>query len=469
MLRMLTVEDEPWISKGIEKMLPWQQYNIQIVGNARNGKIALDLIKLYKPDIIITDIRMPVMDGLSMLEQLNKEMTSYPKIIIISGYNDFDYAKRAIKYGVSNYILKPIDPEELKTTIENIKNQIERERQERENISIIQLKNYIYERISNREKHMDADVVFPCKYYLFIFSLVPISNEELKNIGRNFLLRMGSQHIYVVYEDSSEALINIIKTNIKQLQKRYPCGVSQIHEGEDLSVEHAYKEAIQNLKYYREDEKNVSNHVFLNIEDESKLLLALKQGEKRVFTQHLNEILDNNQTLEAHWFILFQLYIEISKYFNIDNRLDQNKAWLQEFKSISQWDDLYRWKAIFFDPLIDYILYKWDKYSKDYSLQVKIFIEQNYHNSSLSLDMVAEYLELSPSYLSWLFKKETGINFTSYIAKKRIEEAKKLLIQTKLNLYEISKAVGFNDVKYFIKVFKKEVSLTPIQFRELNR
>jgi two-component system, response regulator YesN len=468
MLSMLTVEDEPWISKGIEKMLPWQQYNIEIIGNARNGEIALELIELHKPDIIITDIRMPVMDGLSMLEQLNKKMPYDPKIIIISGYNDFDYAKKAIEFGVSNYLLKPIDPDELKITIETIINQIENEKQERENINIIQLKNYIYERIAHSEKHIDEDMFFPYKYYLFIFSLTPIPDETMKGIGCYFVLRMGSQHIYVVYGDSYEILKNKVNTNLKQLQKCYPCGISEIHSGNDFSVEHAYTEAIQNLKYYSGDEKNTTNQVRLTIEEESKLLSALKRGEKEWFSQQLNEILSKNQTLEESWIILFQLYIVISKYFNIENNSELTQYWLKEFKSISQWDDLYRWKSICFDPLIESIMSKWDKHSKDHSLQARLFIEENYHNTALSLDMVAEYLELSPSYLSVLFKKETGINFTSYITKKRIEEAKKLLVQTKLNLNEISRAVGFNDVKYFIKVFKKEVSLTPNQFRELS-
>ncbi len=94
MLQLLTVEDEPWISKGIEKMLPWHQYDIQLIGHAKNGEMALDLMKLNKPDIIITDIKMPVMDGLSMIERLSGDVAFDSKVIIISGYNDFEYAKK---------------------------------------------------------------------------------------------------------------------------------------------------------------------------------------------------------------------------------------------------------------------------------------------------------------------------------------------------------------------------------------
>ncbi len=468
-LQLLTVEDEPWISKGIEKMLPWHQYDIQLIGHAKNGEMALDLMKLNKPDIIITDIKMPVMDGLSMIERLSGDVAFDSKVIIISGYNDFEYAKKAIKYGVSNFILKPIDPEELKSTIESVVSQIHKEKREQENVSSIRLKNYMYERITHQEKPADDEIVFPKKYYCFIFSLTEIPEAEMKQSGYSFSLRMGRQIVYVVFGDTPEGLTKLARTTVTNLHDRYACGMSQVHTSDDLSVEKAYKEAIQDMKYGSGEENRKPSPTYLTVEDESRLLSALKKGEKKLFTQQLNELLDRDQTLEAHLFILFQLYVEISKYFRVYNELNDNVSWLLEWKTVSAWGDLYRWKATFFNPLIEFILNRWDKQSKDYALQAKIFVEQHYGNSSLSLDMVAEYLELSPSYLSLLFKNETGINFTSYIAKKRIKEAQTLLARTKLNLIEISRAVGFNDVKYFIKVFKKELSLTPIQYREIHR
>lgn len=124
MLKVLLVDDEMYVRKGLYELIDWMDLNMEIIGEAENGAEALNLIESLQPDVIITDIRMPILDGLELIRAVEKMPLLEPVFIIISGYHDFKYAQQAIRYGVHDYILKPIDDEELTTTLQKSANLI---------------------------------------------------------------------------------------------------------------------------------------------------------------------------------------------------------------------------------------------------------------------------------------------------------------------------------------------------------
>lgn len=130
MIKILLVEDEIFMRKGIIKLIDWERLGFEIAYEAGNGQEALDILKSKKVDVIITDIKMPVMDGIELIKRVSEEFENKPAIIIISGYNEFEFAKAAIKYGVNDYLLKPIDEIELMQTLERIKTRISSEKED---------------------------------------------------------------------------------------------------------------------------------------------------------------------------------------------------------------------------------------------------------------------------------------------------------------------------------------------------
>ncbi|MCG7334625.1 response regulator [Sporosarcina sp. ACRSM] len=356
MFRMMIIEDEVWMRKGLEKMLAWDELHIQHVASARNGQEALELMDECKPDIILTDIKMPKIDGFGMLDKISEITGRLPKIIIISGYDDFEFAKKAIQHAVIDYILKPVDPEELEKSLTKA------------------IKMILHE----------AEQAFQTNYY---------QNQEYIDI--------------------------------------------------DIGI---------------------------SLKEETLILKALQKGDKGFVKSIIDDILEKYNSLEQKRIIHFQLYLFLSRYLTAEQLKSPNRLMLlHKFKSAYTFEELRGIYNLAFEPLVDEIIQNFTPSKINYISQAKEYIDMHYNNSSLSLDQIAEHLNLSPAYLSFIIKKETGINFTSHVTQKRIESAKDLLLNSDMPLYEVSVEVGYNDVKYFLKVFKKETGFTPNRYRELYK
>lgn len=150
MLKTFLVEDEVVIREMIKKMIPWEQYGFELAGEASDGEMALPLILKSKPDLLITDIKMPFMDGLTLCKLVKKELPDI-KIVILSGYDDFNYAKQAINIGVEDYLLKPITKNAFIERLEEIHNRYEHEKTQKEYYEKFKLEMQEYERNASRD------------------------------------------------------------------------------------------------------------------------------------------------------------------------------------------------------------------------------------------------------------------------------------------------------------------------------
>ena len=364
MIKVFLVEDETIIRQGIKNNIDWRSNGFELVGEAGDGAYAYPMILKSQPDILLTDVKMPFMDGLE-LSRLVKKALPRTKIIVISGYNEFDYAKEAIKIGISDYLLKPVTSASLMDALKKVSDQIF---EEQENSRL--LERYFI----NYEKYM----AFPDK-------------SDYSGVDRK-LIR------------------NFLKTgNIEE------CGIF-IDE---------YFEAVGEGNY---------------------MSLLLRQY----------------MTMD-----IFYCVLEFIKSLNAQELNTQPE--LTDLKRVTKAIEKADTTMEYLKELFTFALTVRDKNSGDrYGLLIREaqeYIAENYGNSDFSLNMIAGYIGVSPSYFSSIFKQGTGQSFIEYLTKVRIDRACELLRCTTLRTSEIGEQVGYNDPHYFSTAFKKIMGQSPKEFK----
>ena len=468
----MIVEDEPWIAKGLEVALPWEDFDIQLIGSFENGEEALKVIDDTQPDIIITDIMMPVMGGMELIDKLSVTMEPMPKVIIISGYNDFKYAQQAIRHGITDYLLKPIEPSELEKIITTLVQKMNIKKKNQFHFQKILVENTLYECLSLEEnREPDFKLSFPI--FTVLFSIEPIQNEKLRSltfVSDWYVLSHMSHHIYLFAFPTNVHADSFTKFEYSKVQETLLVGISSNYYTNDFEFYDAYKEAESDFQH-NFNEFHTHNDMQLeparlNRELEQQWIQLLQDGNKEKVYDMMKKNLHDYTVFEQRWSLVFQFYLFLSKY-SPQSTL-RSVDWLFELKKIRSNRDLTIALDTIIVPLLDSICAEWQGKVSNLSREAVNFIEQHYDNPLLSLQEVADRLGISAAYLSVIFKNEVGMNYIHFVTRKRVEIAKKALLETKKTINEISCICGFNDVKYFIKVFKKEVGFTPNKFRGIH-
>lgn len=468
----MIVEDEPWIAKGLEVALPWEEFGIQLMGSVRNGEEALKIIDGVQPDIIITDIMMPVMDGLELLDKLSETMVSMPKVIIITGYSDFKYVQQALRHGITDYLLKPIEPSELEKIITILVQKLNIQKKNQFHFQKILVENTIYESLS-LEENRKPDFKLPFPIFTVLFSVELIQVEKLRSftyVSDWYVLSYLSHHIYLFGFQTDAHANSFINFEYSTIQGELPVGISSKYGTNDFDFYDAYKEAERNFQHnYKEFHPHNAIQLGparLNREQEQQWIQLLQDGNKEKVYNMMEQLMQDYSAFEQKWSLVFQFYLLLSKY-SPQSSL-KSVDWLVELKKIRSERDLTMVLKTMIVPLLESVSAEWHGKISNLSREAVNFIEQHYDNPFLSLREVAERLGISAAYLSVIFKNEVGMNYIHFVTRKRVEIAKKALLETKKTINEISSMCGFNDVKYFIKVFKKEVGFTPNKFREIH-
>lgn len=472
MYRVMIVEDELWMRRGLEQILEWKQLNIDEVKSAKNGKEALELMGDFKPDIIITDIKMPNIDGFSMVDRLAEKNEKIPEIIIISGYNDFDYAKKAIRHSVVDYILKPVDADELKEAIIKATNRISQEKEYSQITLNIEFKNLIYEKMFSYSNNVPNNEVIQEDFYFCLILTTTSMDTPIENLTNDDLtfvsLPIGLYQFNIIGSQNEIKLRSYIEAIYKQSDQNI--GISSIKADIERNFLSAYREAEIEFqtRYYQENEnlKFQNLNVILSRIDEESISNALQSRNKMDVKEIVSSLLEKYSNVESKILIQFQIFIFLTRYLNNNQISIYNVTEIfYKYRFVQTIDDVEELYNSIFEPLIEEIINNFQSTKVNYVSLVKEYINTNYHDSSLSLERVAESLNLSPAYLSSVIKKDTNLNFITHVRNKRIESAKKLLVNSNLPVYEVSLKVGYNDVKYFIRVFKKETGHTPSRYR----
>ena len=490
MYKVYLLDDEPFILEGLKYIVDWQDYGFEIVGSANNGDDGLKEILTMDIDLVITDIMMPKMTGLELIENLIK-LNYQTNFIVLSAFQEFQYAKKAISMGAQNYILKPIDTEELERSLINIKNKLkdkENRNKDKEvvnnslllkiitdkdyenidylkeklkyngeyRVGIIELKN------KNKDIHKVLKVIPGMKKYLYCIEnkskAVFIIDDKFNNEYIEELTNIKNQIIDLINDIVYISLGQIIK-DLKDINTSY-------ESAKDISEYKIIYPDISWIKAYKE-KNNRNIDIDIDFEDLKSLLinkdftnasLYIESKFSKLKQDNLNPKKIKAKALEV--------------FLNVYNHIDESKLmknlsiYLENAINTNTIDEI----QLELINMIKFMQTKLENTQESISpIIIKLLdhIEQNYQKD-LNLKEISDILNINSIYLGQLFQKEIGILFSDYINNFRINKAKDLLSNTSLKASEIGELVGYSNKNYFYRKFKSIVGITPSEWRKLN-
>ncbi|WP_106768248.1 response regulator transcription factor [Paenibacillus faecalis] len=502
MYKVFIVDDEPFIIEGLYDAVDWPKFNIEIVGNAENGKQALEKLQKIPVDILITDISMPVMTGLQLIAEARK-MNPDLKVIILSGFDDFSYLKEAMQLGIENYLLKPINLKELEetlsSTIENINTTRERYTLNEYDISILRsniLYRWLTGRIEPEELAERASLLgLRLDQPYMMASVLRTQSAKLEQA----LVRLVENEENVLYlVDYDGDFVVIFTMDDPETEK--PRAIRLLQEvreqcfGEEISISlgsiealpvkqsDSYRHAKEAQEYFlvlqqptyvdyvdiRERKEETSRSFSLHWPDYAKGIAARDKEKLFAKIDSDYEQLRNTpgivpsvlQSFAVELIIRFKMELSDIQCSAAPDFVKHTLTRIMESVSI---EDLITTVKEGIGDLVDSL----NSDIKSPVIQQTLHHIHQYYNEDLSLKVLAGQYHIHPVYLGHLFHKETGESFTEYINRYRIEKAKELLRTTNLKVQEIAREVGYWETGYFYKQFKKYVGLSPREFKGL--
>lgn len=531
MLKVFLVEDEFVVREGIKKNIDWQAHGYEFCGEASDGELAFPMIQKLKPDIVITDIRMPFMDGLALSRLIKKELP-WVEIIILTGFEEFEYAKEGIKIGIAEYLTKPISGEELLKEVNGVAARIEEKRKEletREKYNREMEENFLQER-KDLFQHLvtgskslpelleiaeDLEMDLSALWYKIVLwkvqsvhhahdeyskSVVEIE-QRLKEVYSEKQILVFDRNLegkaFLLKADSKEELEQVQKEVLGKMEEilseygqiRYFGGVglpvNRLREL-PLSFENASRafaqrylikenrilsgEGLEQKLYIEKDEFNISG-VDPKQMDRAKVKEFLKTGQQEEVVYFVEEFFKALGT-SAMKSSMFRQYIAMDIYFCIMDFLDGLQGQKEEIEALDASSDVFQSEenvARYTINVIQKALEIRDKVASnrygDVVDEAIRYIEQNYADEELSLNVLASHVRFSPNHLSMIFSQQTGQSFIKYLTDYRMNKAKELLRCTGKRSSEIGLEVGYKDPHYFSYLFKKTQGMTPTQYR----
>lgn len=528
MYNVIVVDDEDWICKLIRRIVDWDALGFRIVANAGDGLSALDLIKEHKPDLVITDIRMPGLDGLGLIKAV-REQNLDVEFIIISGYSDFEYARSAITFEAQAYLLKPLDKDEFLDALKGIKDKLSKKRLLRSKIETsrtVLLENALKELVEKTTADINTggfNEQYGTKftdgvYYAAIFKRDSVSRENREKYDKAEYLKflwevkerylnafgeivffsgeMSNEDIFIINANkrNGQAVPGVMSDivgsyeNEPDVKKGYRLTVCLSRPVERLSgIGAAYSEAKKAMlaRVYlgcgrvidanKENSRIGGAKNVIDIQREKKLGMLLDVLDVAGASLEISGIFsDAHSKSEGNLIInhtvayrIVDLLLSAMQRKNL-----QVKRELSMQQSVLNIDD-----CITVNEIKVYVLgllkelrntYLDEKHENGEKLiaEIKRFITEKYM-SDINLDDVAKLVCLSTTYVSEVFKRKTGENFSEYLIDYRIEIAKNLLKDIRYKVIDVSSRVGYKDSKYFSRLFKKKVGVNPSDYRKL--
>ncbi|HCW53046.1 MAG TPA: DNA-binding response regulator [Clostridium sp.] len=407
-MRILVVDDDNIIRKGLKKLIERLSEDNKVIADLKNGSDALDYIRdnQGEVDLVVTDIKMPKMTGIELIEKASKECKEKPLFVVLSGYDEFSYVRDTMKLGAFNYLLKPIKTEELEKVLKEARDRIG-EKKNKESIMKVSL-----------------DILKKDFFKKILFSKkdIEINNDSilLDNI------QLDENYVYKLIVIKAFERNNVITNYVKDIIKKYDYIEYLIFN---------FKNSVYILFYFNKKIVNGIKEIINFIEDSTDMFL--NEGLSPYILEATEEV----------WTLRRQSEIVKNMYDNIYNNCNIQKYYLGNSEKLAQ------------------ILNEDNNTSNNTAIRLaKEYIVNNF-NKNITLKDVADEVFLSQNYLSELFKKETGEGFYEFISKYRIRKAKEMLITTNLKVYEVAEKVGYSDSITFGRAFKKITGVTPNSFR----
>ncbi len=505
---ILIVEDEILIRDGIKTLLSKMEDDWTVVGEATNGKDGLQLLQQYQPDVVITDIKMPEMDGLEMLTNM-RELGLDTEAIVLSAYSEFEYARKAMKLGVTEYLLKPIAFNDFSQALQNVKTKVIEGRQEKpEQIGTLEqiFELFIEGRIKNDPETANylknnyniteqQSLGIVCIYLGFKYDDI---NEKIKT---------HFQHAFSIYSELSYAFISFPYrkslvailynyTDSKDLERWLQSQLldyapENVSVGwTEVSAVNALQAGFEALYTYMDWSISLKHGILISypkicqiqtasciypIDLESRIKVAISENDwdtvKTTVEDFQNSFNDGKiyapKEIKECYVHFLWAFIEIAREMGcLDERdFDYQKLieMIMNAKMMEELDDVS-------DSVLKRVCPKHEEIGTTHLTvkRAKSMIHE-YYQTGITLEDISRKLNVTSEYLGTLFHKEVGVTFSTYMKNCRIDKAKELLCGTELKLGEIAKQVGYTDPKYFSKVFKDVTGMLPTEYRRFYK
>lgn len=530
MKKVMLVDDEIVIRENIRDCVDWEREGFVYCGDASDGELALPMIESIMPDILITDIKMPFLNGLELSAIVRKRLPD-TKIIILSGHDEFEYARTALKIGVEEYCLKPVSSADLVALLRSVSAKIDHERSEK--VRLEALRENRNENVAQSQEKLLADICtgmittaealdtasalslnLMARYYVVVITDVRCGKSQSTSIDHGVVgqaeallrgqfascadtfefKRSRTERVWILKHDTLhqlESALELVQNKMKaeveaatgcslalgvgSVQERLQHVHSSFLEAEEDKHWKRLAQNAQNRWSLRAGEGSFDQSVFL---DRQRYIEFLKIGSPadigtmaRALAEGLRKV-DWRNDLYG-FYLLSDLTLEVFQAAkNLYRNLDDAEATLARFQhnigAIASWEDASRYLAKLAE-----LFWQWrglaaDRYV-DMLEKAKTYIMRNYAQDRLSLQDVADHVCVSPSHLSKVFSQETGQTFIEFLTSVRIRRAMVLLKTTNDKSYEIAHQVGYNDAHYFSNLFKKATGMTTKDFRKQSR
>ncbi len=510
MIKIMIVDDMPVDREYLRNFIDWKAYGFEACCEAKDGREALELYEKYQPDIILTDIVMPHMNGLELSEAILKENPEV-SIILISGNSEFEYARKAVKLGVCDYIIKPFEKEELIIALLKLQDNINRVLELQNEVDLMKnerkeqlLRQLLYarnvrENLSNRLFIHPYFLVVTIQINLYENMVEPEEIIKWKQVLTSMLMNMIKiDGTFEVFHDFEGNIVSILC-----FQDQYSMEVYEGYEFKDISTlakEHigfdvsvgisdycigagqirdAYYQTLQALSYsYREHRSMLFDYkkLLLNgkrefysrdLIDEINRNLELLDYEpvERLIYKELDRIREYENIefsimiYTSLLSILFSYIVKIGR--NIDDIFGKGFYPYSILNEEASYETKRSFVCNCYSKAITYQLEhqesKWHQIAK----QARGYIEKNYTNSSLTIADISKELLVNQTYLRKMFKEEYKMTISDYITKYRMERAKEMIKTENSKLSYVAFEVGYNDTSYFSKCFKKYFGYLP--------
>nr|WP_106783478.1 response regulator [Lysinibacillus timonensis] len=512
MYKVIVVEDDRIIRRGICQSIKWEEHGFIIAGEAGDGEMALDLIEKEQPQVVISDINMPFMDGLEMAKKI-REISPDTRIIFLTGYEDFKYAQQAVKLKVYDYLLKPVQSEQLLHKVKEAAAdwELETKKQKRmiESLPYLQRK-FFHDLMKGGEKWMDMEkelaelgIELEGPEYAAVLIHSPIGfHDECKRMIREILSTFFLQENFAVINiDRNEYAIllsledenDVRRGQLVQelfnysnalehfvtitLGRTYPnlfeLGKSLLEARLALDMRHIMGTgkvfSYEDIATSKEETESCLKEIQLELENQIKLGIPEKVSET---LKELNKTILRKKSVPLTELKIIALKFSTMLFFEVEKwRKEENTS----FNSSDVYQDIIKMETLSeMMEILNRLIQQWrdEMYKKEeknhfsHVDQAIMYIKDHFHDSSLTLKKVAEYIHVSTPYLSNLFKLEKGINFGDFLLELRMKKAMEELRKGDQKTYEVCEKVGYNNPQYFSICFKKFTGYTPAEYKK---
>ncbi|MDE5910163.1 MAG: response regulator [Lachnospiraceae bacterium] len=525
---VLLVDDEEEVFQVIMKKLDWESMGFCIAGYARNGVEALEMAEELQVDVVMTDIKMPYMDGLTFCRKL-KELYPKTKIIIFSGFDEFDYAREAIKVEAEEYILKPIDSNELREIFERIKVNLDKELDEKRNID--KLREYYLESLPMLQENflislMDgriaedqiekyaADYQIDLKGPYYVVTILHISTASdgedaqidpflkaiaVKKLAEEQLLGAWDSKIFMylgdilvitqLCDEDSVARFTDTMDKLCRMAKRicnarvtagighlcdHLCRLPKSYQGAQNAV--SYRVLYGNTRAINIAETDPQENVDIPWEEPfiQKIFKEIKMGEEGSLREAVGEfaarLAVSKMSLQKYRLLLMELVTEIFRFIgnnqiNADAIFGQDSDIYNQALQLESTQALKEWLEESCIRMRRQVLHERQDTTKSFVTKAIEYVKEHYGDQELSIETICGCLSVSAAYFSTVFKKETGKTFINYLTDYRMDKALELLLEKGEKTYIIAEKVGYSDPNYFSYVFKKQFGMSPSKYK----